>query len=175
MAYIRTIKASFFTSDDIVSLSPLARLLYIGLWTEADREGRFVWRTGNFKLRLLPGDACDINELCCELVESGLVIPYEADGKLFAEIPTFKAHQSINVKERKSVIPERVRHATTTRELRDNNATTTGSDEKHLSDKERKGTCEERNFPSQPEAVIKTIGTTDDVAQNFSAGGDDEF
>ncbi|MBK7463333.1 MAG: hypothetical protein IPJ50_11950 [Betaproteobacteria bacterium] len=63
MAYIRTIKASFFTSDDIVSLSPLARLLYIALWTEADREGRFSWRPGNFKLRFLPGDACDIDEL----------------------------------------------------------------------------------------------------------------
>ncbi len=50
MAYIRTIKASFFTSDDIVSLSPMARLLYVALWTEADREGRFTWRPGNFIL-----------------------------------------------------------------------------------------------------------------------------
>ena len=67
MAYIRSIKSTFFTSDDIVTLSPLARLLYIALWTEADREGRMTWRPGNFKLRFLPGDACDINELCGEL------------------------------------------------------------------------------------------------------------
>lgn len=175
MAYIRTIKASFFTSDDIVSLSPLARLLYIGLWTESDREGRLVWRPGNFKLRLLPGDACDINGLCNELVESGLVIPYVAEGKNYAEIPTFKNHQSINVKERKSVIPERDWNAIQTRELRDDCATTTGRDEKYLSDKERKGNREERIFPSQPEAVIKTLGEIAAAAQTSGNGGDDEF
>ena len=43
MARIRTIKPEFFTSDDICALSPLARLLYVGLWCEADREGRLVW------------------------------------------------------------------------------------------------------------------------------------
>ena len=102
MAYIRTIKASFFTSDDIVSLSPLARLLYIALWTEADRAGRLTWRPGNFKLRFLPGDACDIKELCNELVESGLVSLYAVDGKNYAEIPTFTRHQVINNRERKS-------------------------------------------------------------------------
>ena len=47
MAYIRSIKSTFFTSDDIVTLSPLARLLYIALWTEADREGRMTWRPGS--------------------------------------------------------------------------------------------------------------------------------
>ena len=42
MARIRTIKPEFFTSDDICALSPRARLLYVGLWCEADREGRLV-------------------------------------------------------------------------------------------------------------------------------------
>ena len=44
MARIRTIKPEFFTSEDIVALSPLARLLFIALWCEADREGRLVWK-----------------------------------------------------------------------------------------------------------------------------------
>jgi len=115
MAYIRTIKATFFTSDDIVSLSPLARLLYIALWTEADRDGRLTWRPGNFKLRFLPGDACDINELCSELLNSGLVVIYPVDGKTYAEIPSFTRHQVINSRERKSTLPARVIYATSTR------------------------------------------------------------
>ena len=49
MARIRTIKPEFFTSDDICALSPRARLLYIGLWCEADREGRLVWAPRGFK------------------------------------------------------------------------------------------------------------------------------
>lgn len=144
MAYIRSIKASFFTSDDIVSLSPLARLLYIALWTEADREGRFTWRPGNFKLRFLPGDNCDINDLCTELLESGLVILYRAEGKTYAEIPTFTRHQSINAKERKSILPGRVANAICS----GGDASSTRGDEKCLCHKERKGRGEEVTSPS---------------------------
>ena len=61
MAYIRTIKATFFTSDDIVSLSPLARLLYIALWTEADREGRLYWRPGNCPRAFKIDHLCSLN------------------------------------------------------------------------------------------------------------------
>jgi hypothetical protein len=174
MAYIRTIKASFFTSDDIVSLSPIARLLYIALWTEADREGRLTWRPGNFKLRFLPGDACDIQELCGELVESGLVVTYSVDGKTYAEIPTFKRHQSINAKERKSVLPERVAKATDTR----NDATTTGDDAWRGFLQERKGTGEEASPPSHAggtSTLVNCVHSEIPSGINSSNGGDDEF
>lgn len=84
------------------------RLLYIALWTEADREGRMRWSPGNFKLRFLPGDNCDINELCHELLEDGLVVTYVVDGKTYAEIPTFTLHQMINNRERASILPTRM-------------------------------------------------------------------
>lgn len=103
MARIRTIKPEFFTSEDIVSRTAMARILYIALWCEADKEGRLVWKPATFKLRYLPGDACDINALCTELVEAGLVVLY-GDG--FAYIPTFKAHQHINPRESASQLPE---------------------------------------------------------------------
>lgn len=102
MARIRTIKPEFFTSEDIVLLSPLARLLYIALWCEADREGRMVWRPGTFRLRYLPGDNCDIEKLCGELIHRGLVKLY-GDG--FALIPAFRAHQHVNPRESVSQIP----------------------------------------------------------------------
>jgi len=51
VARIRTIKPEFFTSEDIVSLAPLTRLLYIALWCEADKEGRLAWKPLTFKLR----------------------------------------------------------------------------------------------------------------------------
>ena len=103
MARIRTIKPEFFTSEDIVSLSPLARLLYIALWCEADKEGRLVWKPLTFKLRYLPGDSCDINELCNEIVERGLVKLY---GQGLAYIPSFAAHQHINPRESASQLPD---------------------------------------------------------------------
>lgn len=108
MARIRTIKPEFFTSEDIVDLSPLARLLYVALWCEADREGRMEWKPRTFKMRYLPGDDCDIGALCGELTGAGLVVTYMAAGKVFGEIPTFLEHQAINNRERESEIPPRV-------------------------------------------------------------------
>lgn len=117
MARIRTIKPEFFTSEDIVGLSPMARLLYIALWCEADREGRMSWKPKTFKMRYFPGDNCDIDALCGEIVDAGLVIRY-ADS--YAYIPSFSAHQHINPRETQSSLPSptqkrdasaRVKHA----------------------------------------------------------------
>jgi hypothetical protein len=125
MARIRTIKPDFFTSEDVVTLSPLARLLYIATWQEADREGRFVWRPKTLKLRYLPGDQCDIDQLAAELVSSGLVVPYQAGAQTYAEIPTFAKHQVINNRESASTIPPRATDASCTRDQRVTDATTT--------------------------------------------------
>jgi hypothetical protein len=113
VARIRTIKPEFFTSEDIVSLSPWARLLYIALWCESDREGRMVWKPLTFKIRYFPVDDIDITLLCSELVDKGLIELYLDN---FAIIPKFYRHQNINPRETASVLPEplsipRVTHA----------------------------------------------------------------
>jgi hypothetical protein len=103
MARIRTIKPEFFTSEDIVALSPFARLLYIALWCEADREGRMQWKPKTFKMRYLPADSVDVDELCAEIVRAGLVKLY-GDG--LAYIPKFSTHQHVNPREAASTLPE---------------------------------------------------------------------
>jgi hypothetical protein len=118
MARIRTIKPEFFTSEDIVTMSPLARLLYVALWCESDREGRMEWKPVTFKMRYLPGDECDLSTLAGELIAKGLIVLYEADGKKYAEIPTFTEHQVINNREASSTLPSRDKHAKPTRATR---------------------------------------------------------
>lgn len=113
MARIRTVKPDFFTSEDIVALTPYARLLYVALWCEADREGRMTWKPATFKLRYFPGDELSINALCGELIDRGLVVKY---GEGLAWIPTFSEHQHVNPREAASTLPDpnasaRVRHA----------------------------------------------------------------
>lgn len=103
MARIRTIKPEFFTSEDICGLTPMARLLYIALWCEADREGRLTWKPRTFKLRYFPADRCDIDALADELVSSGLVVPY---GSGLAFIPKFASHQHVNPREAASNLPD---------------------------------------------------------------------
>ncbi len=102
MARIRTIKPEFFTSEDIVALSPMARLLYIACWCEADKEGRMVWKPRTMKLRYFPADDCDIDALARELVAAELVVPY-GDG--LAYIPGSGKHQHLNPRESASVLP----------------------------------------------------------------------
>lgn len=120
MARIRTIKPEFFTSEDIVSLSPLARLLYIALWCESDREGRLLWKPRTFKMRYLPADDCDVEALCSELVAAQLVKLY---GEGFAWIPKFGLHQHLNPREAASTLPEP--NASRTRQPRVGNASVT--------------------------------------------------
>lgn len=103
MARIRTIKPEFFTSEDIVALAPITRLLFIALWCEADKRGRMSWKPNTFKMRYLPGDNCDIESLCAELVSGGLVRLY-GDG--LAYIPSFEKHQHVNPRETESGLPE---------------------------------------------------------------------
>jgi hypothetical protein len=142
MARIRTIKPEFFTSEDIVGLSPLARLLYIATWCEADKEGRLGWKPTTFKLRYFPGDECDIQSLCQELVHSSLIVLY-GDG--LAYIPSFNTHQHINPRESDSKLPEPdASSRVATRQTRDIDAQ--GGRE----GKERKGTRDESRQDDPP-------------------------
>jgi len=112
MARIRTIKPEFFTSEDIVELSAYARLLYIALWCEADREGRLSWKPRTFKIRYFPADEIVIDDLCEEILARGLVVQY-GDG--LACIPTFLEHQHVNPRESASTLPDPNDHACPTR------------------------------------------------------------
>ncbi len=62
MSRIRSIKPQFFLNDELASLHPLDRLLFIGLWTMADKAGRLEDRPLKIKAAVLPYDAYDIEE-----------------------------------------------------------------------------------------------------------------
>lgn len=164
MARIRSIKPEFFTSEDIVGLSPLARLLYIALWCEADREGRLVWKPKTFKLRYFPADNCDIDALCGELLEAGLVVTY---GNSLAHIPAFLAHQHINPRETASQLPEP--DASSTRAPRVTHASSRDSDVQ--GGRERKG--RERKDDASPRDASADAdlfpGVASEVVADFRA------
>lgn len=143
MARIRTIKPEFFTSEDIVELPPLARLLYVAMWCEADREGRFAWKPRTFKMRYLVHDECNIESLCDAIVKSGLVVLY-GDG--LAYIPTFSRHQHVNPRESKSVYPAPVFDGKIDASLTRGDASLTHREE----GKERKGKEGEGSNTSEP-------------------------
>lgn len=105
MARIRTIKPQFFTSEDVTALEPLARLLFVGLFTECDRDGRVEDRPRTLKMRLLPEDDVDVDALLWGLVDGGLIRRYEAQGQRIIQVTGFQRHQKPHPKEAPSLLP----------------------------------------------------------------------
>ena len=108
MARIRTIKPDFFLNDELSDLEPLTRLFFIGLWTQADREGRMEYRPKRLKAALVPYDECDIDTMVSALESRGHVTRYEVDGTEYLSVENFVKHQAPNIKEKQSTVPARI-------------------------------------------------------------------
>ena len=99
-ARIRSVKPEIWLSPQVMELSRDARLLFVGLITQADDEGRGIADLRRLKAQLFPGDdlpAEKIREWLSELTAQGLVALYEAPGHgSLYQLLTFNAHQKIN-------------------------------------------------------------------------------
>ncbi|MGS3331653.1 HNH endonuclease [Serratia marcescens] len=113
MARSRNIKPGFFTNDELAECSPYARLLFAGLWTIADREGRGEDRPKKIKVLVLPFDSVDVNELMQALHERGFIRRYEVEGEKYFQICNWSKHQNPHHKEIASVIPSPPEHKDT--------------------------------------------------------------
>lgn len=96
MARIRSIKPEFWTDEKIVELSPLARLLFIGMWNFADDQGRMVYSPKRLKLQILPADAADVAELVGEIRRESLVTVYDHEGVEYIQVNGFERHQKVD-------------------------------------------------------------------------------
>lgn len=106
MARSRNIKPGFFRNADLLELSFEARLLFIGLWTIADREGRLEDRPKQIKLEIFPADNVDIEACLSSLASIGALVRYEADGKRCIQITNFLKHQNPHKAEQPSTLPD---------------------------------------------------------------------
>jgi hypothetical protein len=113
MARARNIKPSFFKNDVLVELPYETRLLFIGLWTLADREGRLEDRPRKIKMELFPADDCDVDSMLQQLADAGFIERYGASTVQtrckhqaeYIQILKFGKHQNPHKHERASEIP----------------------------------------------------------------------
>lgn len=101
----RNIKPGFFKNEDLIELSFETRLLFVGLWCLADREGRLEDRPKRIKLELFPGDSVDIEKMLSELSDAGFVLRFTHNSSRYIQVLNFKKHQNPHCKERGSTIP----------------------------------------------------------------------
>lgn len=111
MARIRTVKPELFSHEELYEAEketglPI-RVAFIGLFTCADREGRFKWRPRTLKLATLPHDELDFSRVLDALTTRGFVVRYASEtGEEFGYLPTFCKHQVINNRESASDLPD---------------------------------------------------------------------
>ena len=89
MARIRSIHPALFTDEAFASLSMAARVLLIGLWTEADDQGVFDWKPVTLKMRVMPVDNVSVPGLLAELEANNVVKSFDEDGRQFGAIRNF--------------------------------------------------------------------------------------
>lgn len=108
MARIRTIKPEIWMSPQVMNLSHGARLLFLGLITQADDEGIGIADPRKLKAAIFGGDditSADVRRMLDEISAQRLAVLYEdaSHGNLY-QLPSWKSHQSID-RPRKSVYP----------------------------------------------------------------------
>jgi hypothetical protein len=106
LARIRTIKPDFWTNEKVLGISPLTRLLFIGMWNFADDYGRLAFSPISIKAKIFANDAIsdtDVRDMLHELSRADLLMIYSAKDKEYIEITGWD-HQRID-KRQASKIP----------------------------------------------------------------------
>jgi len=191
MPRIRTIKPEFFSNYKLYKAEqesglPL-RVAFAGLWTLADREGRFKWIPQELKLGTLPFDDVDFSRVLHALGTRGYIKKYRGNNgqneEFFGFIPSWQDHQCINNRESTSLLPtpnqinmlDPEKDACTTRAPRVDHACQGERKGKEGKGKERKGI--ETQSESRSAGVIQTDWHPDEnsVAWAINLGATREF
>lgn len=99
----RNIKPGFFLNCELAEVDFASRILFIGLWCYADREGRFEWKPKQIKATVFPYDSVNIDKLLCNLMSLHFITRHDTTGY----VEHFKKHQSPHPHEAKSILPEK--------------------------------------------------------------------
>lgn len=109
---IRQIKPEFWDDEDLAEVSRDARLLFIGLWNEADSEGKIKGTAKYIKGKLFRYD----DDLDCSKVESLLnelflhekkfIVRYEFENCQYIFLPRFTKHQKLDPREKAKGYPD---------------------------------------------------------------------
>lgn len=99
MARIRSLRPEVWDDEAVGSVCRDARLLFVGLITQADDEGRFRARSALLRARVFPYDdltAAEVDAWLDALHAAQLIVLYEVDGERFGYLPGWRQHQRID-------------------------------------------------------------------------------
>ena len=98
MARIRTVKPEFWTAEQVLECSPLARLLFIGMWNFCDDKGVHPASYKTLKAEVMPADditVAEVKALIEELKKNELLGEFISDNRKWWYVTGWN-HQLIN-------------------------------------------------------------------------------
>ncbi len=96
MARKRQIDPDIWTSEQVITLPIEARLLFIGMISQADDEGRLRGSVLSLKASVFPVDNCGLDQIKDwrdKIIASKLAKYYEVEGSEYIWLPTFGKYQ----------------------------------------------------------------------------------
>lgn len=105
----RNIKPGFFLNEKLAECDFKTRLLFIGLWCYADREGRFEWIPKRIEAAIFPYDKnVNVDKCLCNLMSLHLITSSTHGDNKIGYIENFKKHQKPHPHEAQSVLPSKL-------------------------------------------------------------------
>jgi hypothetical protein len=108
MPRARNIKPGFFESDDPAKVGYPQRLLWIAMWTLADKEGRLEYRPTRLKKYAFgfdPATVEDVAQWVHDLHDAGLIVLYPVGSVEVIQCVNFLKHQRPHYKDPESEYP----------------------------------------------------------------------
>jgi len=99
MARSRTIKSSFWTSEQIMMLPLEARLLFIGMWNFCDDNGIYPASLIKLKAEIFPSDIFNLEDINCwvgELESQKLIHEYQIGENKYWIVTGWSKHQKVD-------------------------------------------------------------------------------
>jgi hypothetical protein len=159
---IRSIKPEMWDDEAIGDVSREARLLFIGLISQADDDGRLPASPRWLISKLYPYDdltAGEVENWLAELDRAGLILSYAHAGRPYAAIRTWDRHQSIDKRyHRPSKLPGPDDEGTTrTRRGHDESST---PDVLGIGVDSSASPSSQRSFPAEPSSLPENVKAT---------------
>lgn len=105
MSRARLFKPKFFANAKLSEIAPHGRLLFVSLWTLADRKGRLKDEPRVIKGITFPFENVPVEKYLAQLADGGFIKRYEVAGERYIEVVHFEKHQRPHQNEPASELP----------------------------------------------------------------------
>lgn len=109
----RLIRPGFFDNEQLAECPLETRLLFVGLWMLADREGKLKDEPNRIRVKIFPYERFEVDKMLGELETKGFIRRYSVGGIKCLLIENFTKYQSVHKNEASLNLPHPANYTAT--------------------------------------------------------------